>query len=641
MSESLSPGEMWKAKLRLKDMSEACGWRRYWLKKAEANSRIRSRLREECSRDILLYINLFGWTYDPRRKVKSIPWITYPYQDKGLHRILRSIERGTDLVIDKSRDMGASWMCLAAMEFCWHWHRGMSFLMMSRNEKLVDKSGDLDALFPKIDFFHQHLPEWLWPDGYDPGKDRIKCHFGNSKLNSSIDGESTTSASGVGGRRTGVFLDEFSRMENAYEIMQGVADVTRCRIYNFTPWGSANAAYKMAQRAMKGEVGHLRLHWTEHPRKAAGMYRWREDWKRIEFLDPGYPYRGDYCYLDEETGEQQPYILDGKTRSPEYDFEWRRRNNPREMAEQWDVDYQGSSYLFFDRAMIQNLQHEYGEEPWLECDLVYDEDSGEPYRLTPVPGGPIKLWCRLDHENRPPAGPYGGGTDLAAGTGATNSCFALANRQTGEKVLELADPFVKPEKLAPRVVALCRLFKDVDGRPAKLAWEQQGPGLVFGKGVISLGYRNVYFKTNEGKMYGGEDIETPGWYPSDANREILLTEYRADLSSRSFLNRSVRALEECNFFIRNARGVVEHSQAETGYSELTGEQDPSGARANHGDRVIADALCAKMCRESGQSGQRVRQKEQQQAAREPSVMSIAGRRALAARKSQDEENRWQ
>lgn len=633
---SLSPGESWKIKLGFKGLDEAVAWRRWMIRRGQANARVRTKIREACSRDILLYINLFGWTYDPRRKVKSIPWITYPFQDRSFPRILESVERGSDLVIDKSRDMGASWCCLIAMEWCWHFHPGMSFLMMSRNEKLVDKSGDLDALFPKIDFFHQHLPLWMMPEGYDPGKDRIKCHFGNTKLNSSIDGESTTSASGVGGRRTAVFLDEFSRMENAFEIMAGTADVTRCRIYNFTPWGSANAAYKMAQRAIKGEVGHLRMHWTEHPRKAAGLYRYREDWKKIEFLDPDYRYHPDYCYLDEETGKEQPYILDGKLRSPEYDYEWRRRNNPREMAEQWDVDYQGSSYLYFDRAMVLALQHEYGCEPWLEADLVFDEDSATPVRLQPVKGGKLKLWCRLDHEGRPALAPYGAGADLAAGSGATNSCLSIGNCLTGEKVLEYADPFIKPEKLAPTAVALMRLFKNADGRPARLAWEQQGPGLIFGKRVIELGFRNVYCKVNEAKIYGGEDMETPGWYPNKENREILLGAYREDLGSRAFLNRSIPALEECNFFVRNAKGVVEHSQAEAGFSELTGEQDPSGARDNHGDRVIADALCAKMVRESGHS---VRRKEKEEQAR-PSVLSIAGRRELAKRTSREEERDW-
>lgn len=630
----LSPGTLWQAKLRLKDMRQALAWRDWWRQRGKENARVRTRLLDECAHDLLLYANLFVWTYDPRRDQKApwlrhqreIPFISYPFQDKALLKILESIERGRDLVIQKSRDMGASWMSLIVMQWLWRFHRGTSFLMMSRVQDLVDKKGDLDALFPKIDFLHEHMPEWVLPKRWE----RLKNHFGNLDKNSSMDGEATTSASGVGGRRTAVFLDEFSRMENAADIMAGTADVSRCRIFNYTPWGAANAAYKLAQQADQGTIAGLKLHWTEHPEKARGLYRYQD---KLELFDD---FRGVvYDYKDNpiQYPDEYPFIRDGKKRSPAYDYEEiGRGRTKREMAMMWDINYESSTYNFFDTAAILRLIEEYAEPPRWQGDILYDGDSGKPLRLIPNESGPLRIWCQLDGNNKPPLAPYGAGADISAGEGATNSCLSVMNRTTGEKVAEYTNPWVDPKKFANLSVALCRLFRDKDDAGAKFAWERQGPGVTYGRRVIELGYRNIYYKTNEARMYGGEDPEIPGWFPSNDNKRSLLEEYRSALMARECLNRSKEALDECNKFIFTERGTVEHSQEAAGFNEKTGERDPSGARENHGDRVIADALAWKMVRESG--GESVVAKKTEP---EPPVLSLAWRRKYNSQKAKQEE----
>ena len=89
--------------------------------------------------------------------------------------------------------------------------------------------------------------------------------------------------------------------------------------------------------------------------------------------------------------------------------------------------------------------------------------------------------------------------------------------------------------------------------------------------------------------------DVPGWYPSVNSKRLLLEEYRAALHARSFINRSWDALDECLSFRYTLQGTVEHGR------EATGGDDPSGARANHGDRVIADALAWMLARKYAQS----------------------------------------
>lgn len=580
----LSPG---KSYLKVpKGLEENLLFRRWVLDRADQNKRIRDGLRDTCKHDLLFYVNAFGWTFDPRLAQKIIPFITYPFQDRTLvlgdpnaanrllngYSILQCIEDQRDLVMFKSRDMGASWMSLVSMQWCWLFHPGMSFLIISRKAELVDKPGDPKALFWKLDFFHKCLPEWLLnPDDYA----RRAGNFENLTNHSTIDGESTTGASGVGDRRTGVFIDEFSRIErpDAEQLLAGTADTTECRIFNYTvPIDSQHPSVELAKRE---DVRKIRLHWTEHPEKAEGLYRYSPQLKRVEQLDL-YPFPADYTF-----------VTDGKMRSPWYDDQERRRANKREMAWMIDIDFEGATYQFFEKALLVELQQQYCCRPYWEGMLNVDPVTGQDAELVEMEGGPIRLWCNLDSSNRPPLSVYGAGADISLGVNATNSSFSVVNRKTGEKVLDYSTCIVEPKPFATICVALCRLFKSPEDVPAQLAWEVQGPGIAFGKRVMELGFRDIYWRKNEQKM--GEKIknEYPGWNPSPENKLQLMLDYRTALVDRRLINRCHEALEECNQFQFTTQGRLEHAAQAT-------TSDRTAAKDNHADRVIADALACKM-----------------------------------------------
>lgn len=569
----LSPGDWYKIVPKTRD--ENLTFRRSLLDRCERSKRYRDLVIEACHHDILFYCNAFVVTYDPRTPDKALPFITYPYQDDALLTILDCIEVGRDLVMEKSRDMGATWKCMLAGDWLCQSQYGTSGLCVSRKEDLVDAVGDPDCLFWKIDWMHSHLPEWLLgPDDVD----RRRMHFEYKRTRSTFDGEATTAAAGVGGRRTWMFIDEFSRIEQGYQLLAGTADTTRCRVFNFTPFGTANAAFKLAKR---GDIRKLRMHWSAHPIKAAGLYQYDAGASKVVLLDKTFEHAPDF-----------KFVMDGKVRSPWYDDECRRRANDREIAVMLDIDYQGSAYQFFDKTTIIELQRRDALPPFWEGDVTFDE-RGWPKELVKVHNGPLKLWLNLAPSGTPPTSRYAAGADISSGTGATNSCLSIVDAVTGHKVASYTTPFLRPEQFAPVCTALCRLFVAGDRSTARFAWEMQGPGVVFGKEVIRLGYRNIYFRQSEQKLAAKAVADTPGWFPSPDNKRTLLEEYRAALATRRFVNHEHDALEECLEFIHTAKGTVEHqAQADTG-------DDPSGAKGNHGDRVVADALAWKMARELG------------------------------------------
>lgn len=129
-----------------KDMQDNLRYRSKALLLAKQDKKNAEEFWMMCSRDLLFYVNMFCWTYDPRIGTGKLPFITYPFQDEALLDMNEAIGNH-DLVIRKSRDMGASWMLLTVFEWRWHFHPGQSFLLVSRNEDYVDKPGNPKSLF--------------------------------------------------------------------------------------------------------------------------------------------------------------------------------------------------------------------------------------------------------------------------------------------------------------------------------------------------------------------------------------------------------------------------------------------------------------------------------------------------------------
>jgi len=518
-------------------------WRRDMLALARKDVTHRSSLRKMCSEDLLFYINAFCWTYDPRLENPMVPFLTYEFQDETLLDLNDAVGK-RDICIKKSRDMGASWMLCALFEWRWHFKHGQSFLLVSRNEDYVDKPGNSKSLFWKIDYLIRNQPGWLLPR-----YTRTALRLTNEDNGSAIDGESTTGDVARGDRRTAIGMDEFAAfdVDAGYKALASTRDATKSRIFNSTPDGVGNAFYDVAH---SDAVKQVVLHWTKHPVKAQGLY----------------------------IGG------DGKPKSPWYDAECKRCIHPQEIAQELDIDFQGSDFQFFDPKEIDRLVMQCCRPPSFVGDLNFDPATSQPKSFVQRPGGPLRLWCGVDasgqvaHDRG-----YVIGADISAGTGSSNSVLSIADRNTGEKVGELVTPNLRPDELARYAVALCKWFHDAEGNGAFIIWEAPGPGRNFGDVVIELGYRHVYWKTKE-ESIARNTVPVPGWWPVKDAKRAVFGDYRRALLDGRFINRSREAMSELREIVYTANGSIEHSKA-------TRTIDPSGARDNHGDRPTADALC--------------------------------------------------
>src|SRR5690606_7311546 len=180
------------------------------------------------------YVNVVVWTCDPRIVENPYnPFILFDFQENALLEVLKAIGKGHDVLFEKSRDEGASWLNLLAIDHKWKFFRFLAFGLVSRSEPLVDKKNDPDCLMWKLDLIRTWQPLWLAPT--ELYVDRNNLSLMNKLTGSSITGASTTSDVNRGGRKTAILMDEFAKVLDGFGMLKATRDATRCRIFNFTP----------------------------------------------------------------------------------------------------------------------------------------------------------------------------------------------------------------------------------------------------------------------------------------------------------------------------------------------------------------------------------------------------------------------
>ena len=530
-------------------------------------------IRDICAEDILFYINVFGVTYDPRHKeCPALPFITYEFQDELTLEILRAIESGKseDLLAEKSRDMGVSWICVTVLEHQWHFKPLRSFLFGSRTEDYVDKTGNPKALFQKIDFLHEYQPSWLLPTGRSLGakdKGRTHMHLLNADNGSVIDGEASGKDFGRGDRRTAIFCDEFAADEKGAEANAASSQSSPVRIFNSTPQGTGNEFYVIRHNK---RATILTYHWSRHPEKAKGLYTSVKG--RLEILDTEYRFPKDY-----------PFICDGKKRSPWYDHECGRFAE-WQIAQELDINYEGAGKQFYNIGMLEVAMETLCRPAMFRGELMFDWDSNDKTaNFQEMMGGRMEIWQMLDFESNPDRNSnYSVGCDVATGKGgslSTNSVASVTCSRTGEQIAEFATKDMTPTEFAEYVVAICRYFYD-----AFLTWEDNGPGGEFGKKVKELGYHNIYYRRSNEKSKANGKRTTPGWWSNAATKRELLSSLGEAIRKGTYLVRSRGVIEEAMGYVFD-KGKVVHS-----HSKSSASPDDSETGDNHGDRVIAAAL---------------------------------------------------
>lgn len=524
-------------------------------------------IRRECKKDILFYLNTFAWTYNPKNKpgFKVMPVITYvDYQDYTIVKMLQCIREGVDFVGDKSRDMGVTWILIWVYAYLFHFFPMESLLLVSRNEKYVEDKGNPKSLFWKFDFHFENLPMFLRPVIENTSMHRM------NKLNGSVvDGESTTGDVARGDRRSSIGMDEFAAVKEGYEVLRSTRDATDCRIFISTPKGANNAFYDVGQ--LPG-IFKVSIHWTLHPGKTLGLYRFENG--QLKIYDTSYPFPSNYQFIN---------WGDFKWSSVWYDIQRKRCVSDTEAAQELDINYIGSGKGFFDAEFIKSIYvTKHCTPPWVEGEIVIDDDETLECHFQEKLGGRLKLWTNLDSYGTIDREiSFGIAGDISAGTGASNSVLSIGNLKTGEKLGQYTCNKTSPEKFAKIAVAIAKLFNN-----AFMIWEMNGPGHIFANKIIDdYNYSNIYYRQNDTAITK-KVSDLPGWWNVGDAKIVLLGIYRNAIAAEKFINHYENAVLETLQYVYTVSGV-EHTS-------VTNKNNDNESKKYHGDMVIADALLQKL-----------------------------------------------
>lgn len=154
-----------------------------------------------------------------------------------------------------------------------------------------------------------------------------------------------------------------------------------------------------------------------------------------------------------------------------------------------------------------------------------------------------------------------------------------------------------------------------------MIWETNGSGRAFGDAVIEHDFARYYKRP--GNSETGEAAARAGWAPTRDNKYQLLSQFRGALADRTVCTRSEQTLLEALEYLFLGNNWVEHSS-------LSDNEDPTGARDQHGDRVIAAALAVKVLNDQPKVVTEVRN--------DYSPLSVMGRREMVKAMAGDNKN---
>lgn len=233
---------------------------------------------DKCRKDTVHWFKYWAWTYDPRSDspIQDFPFDPFEYQSNLINWLERQVflyRKGG--VVEKSRDMGASWVICDWNVKQFLFNPGYSALIGSRKEDYVDKKGDMGTLFEKCRYQLRLLPLWMLPDGFDPLDDKSMpfMKLVNPKNKAMLVGESSNPNYGRGGRFTATFQDEFAFFPSGgTEAYASLSQSARSNFFISTPNGKQN---KFAELRFSGSYPVFTIHWKQHP--------WKDDrWLQIE-----------------------------------------------------------------------------------------------------------------------------------------------------------------------------------------------------------------------------------------------------------------------------------------------------------------------------------------------------------------------
>lgn len=224
-------------------------------------------------------------TYDPRNPTRK--WMPFVFFMKQVDLVdfLEALDMDQESgLIEKARDMGATWVCCGYTIWRWLFIKGDAIGWGSRKEMLVDTIGDPDSIFEKLRLLVRRLPPVFRPEGFNESRHATFLKLLNPENGAIVSGEAGDNI-GRGGRKSIYFKDEAAHYERPEKIESALGDNTRVQVDISSVNGLGNVFHRRAEHAVmwergkplpKGFVRKFVMDWRDHPLKSQEWYDTRK-----------------------------------------------------------------------------------------------------------------------------------------------------------------------------------------------------------------------------------------------------------------------------------------------------------------------------------------------------------------------------
>ena len=552
------------------------------LRAAENDVVLQHDLIAACKESCLYWVNTFAFTKHEfevdlttksgRRPATQTHWpfITWAIQDDLFAWLETHFYGGESGLIDKSRDMGASWCGVAFLHWLWLFRPNTEIREMSRSEIYVD-SPITKSLFYKHDYLNVWMPEWMRPPGVlQKGRDnRTAMRLYNVEINSTIAGESTTKHAMSADRCGILFLDEFAKVDNGTDIRTATYDVAPCRIVNSTVAGPGT---EFSRWKNSGQIDVFSMMFWDHPMKGKGRFILQDEITKT--------YKISSPFIEKVLEE-----CTQKAVAQEY----------------YAIDLEAGD-LFFDLGEINKHIAFYARPPISRFNIIMkpgvaDDElpkliqakSTKCYTIKQVADGKLEVWTELIEGRPDQSFTYIFGIDTSKGQGASESVVSIKCKQTGEIIARWVCRNTPVHEFSRIIVALSLWCGGANPqRLPYLKWEKNGdPGWDLGRLLVhTFCYPHYYITKTLGavieKTKGAKgEMQKYGYQMTREGKSLLLRAYERALKIGKITNHCKFSLEQAKQYIHTKDGGIEPAEL----VEAT-----TSEKKLHGDRVIADAL---------------------------------------------------
>jgi len=218
--------------------------------------------------DFAWWVDHFIWTYDPKRlDLTTRPFVLFPKQRELASWIQGLIDQREEGLLEKSRDVGASWIMAMFALHKWLFEPGFRTTFGSFKQEKVDQIGNSDSIFEKIRIAMEMLPRWMMPDGWKPSDHDNYMRLLNPENGNQITGEVGLQM-GRSGRSSLFCIDEAAFLEHFKSVARAVSSNSDARIWTSTANGMAGGFYDKREATRQRDPNLVfKIHWRDDPRK--------------------------------------------------------------------------------------------------------------------------------------------------------------------------------------------------------------------------------------------------------------------------------------------------------------------------------------------------------------------------------------